>query len=321
MSKTPIDCNLVLEGGGVKGLGLVGALDVLAEHGYQVRRIAGTSAGAIIGALVAAGMPASRLREVMGTLDYRQFRDLGLIDRFGLPGQAISLWFEQGIYEGVYLHDWLAQQLADLGVRTFADLKLTEPWAAELPPERRYKLVIVATDVTRGRLVRLPWDYRAYGLDPDMQSVADAVRASMSVPFFYEPTRLGQSKLVDGAILSNFPIDLFDDDAVDGPTFGIKLSAKPEANFNFESADNTVDFARAILTTMVNAHDQMHLDDPGTISRTIFVDTAQVKTLDFDITAEQQELLYQNGRIGAEKFLNNWDYTAWQDAYRPVPKT
>jgi NTE family protein len=319
MNKPLLNCDLVLEGGGVKGLGLVGALDVLAERGYRVRRVAGTSAGAIVGALVAAGMPTSQLRQIMSTLDYRQFRDPGLIDRLGLPGQAISLWFEQGIYEGAYLHEWLTKQLAELGVHTFADLSLTEPWTAELPPERRYKLVVVATDVTRGRLVRLPWDYRAYGLAPEMQSIADAVRASMSVPFFYEPTRLGQSKLVDGAVLSNFPIDLFDD-AAEWPTFGIKLSAKPEANFNFRSADSTVDFAQAILTTMINAHDQMHLDDPSVISRTIFVDTAQVKTLDFDITAEQQELLYQNGRLGAEKFLDTWDFAAWRTKYAPASK-
>jgi NTE family protein len=100
MNKPLLNCDLVLEGGGVKGLGLVGALDVLAERGYRVRRVAGTSAGAIVGALVAAGMPTSQLRQIMSTLDYRQFRDPGLIDRLGLPGQAISLWFEQGIYEG-----------------------------------------------------------------------------------------------------------------------------------------------------------------------------------------------------------------------------
>ena len=55
-----LDADLVLEGGGVKGLALVGAIEVLEEHGYRFRRIAGTSAGAIVGALVAGGMPAAR---------------------------------------------------------------------------------------------------------------------------------------------------------------------------------------------------------------------------------------------------------------------
>ena len=47
--------DLVLEGGGVKGIALVGAISVLEERGYGFRRVAGTSAGAIVGALVAAG--------------------------------------------------------------------------------------------------------------------------------------------------------------------------------------------------------------------------------------------------------------------------
>ena len=45
--------------------------------------------------------------------------------------------------------------------------------------------------MTTGQLVRLPWDYRrVYGLDPDEQSVADAVRASMAIPFFFRPVTL-----------------------------------------------------------------------------------------------------------------------------------
>ena len=77
----------------------------------------------------------------------------------------------------------------------------------------------MTSDVTRGELVRLPWDYARYGLEADDQSVAEAVRASMSIPFFYEPLRFTgrddvgravQSYMVDGGMLSNFPIEVFD---------------------------------------------------------------------------------------------------------------
>jgi NTE family protein len=191
-------CDIVLEGGGVKGVGLVGALKELLEAGYVPCRVAGTSAGAIVGALTAAGMKADDMVTLMQELDYTKFRDEGFIDKLGLPGKAASFVFEKGLYEGAYLRDWLAAQLEKLGVRTFADLKLTEPWAEDLPPEQRYKLVVIASDVSRGRMVRLPWDYADYGLDPDEQSVADAVRASMSIPFFYEPVNLQGRYLVDG---------------------------------------------------------------------------------------------------------------------------
>lgn len=65
--------DLVLEGGGVKGIGLVGAISVLEGAGYHFERIAGSSAGAIVGSLVAAGMTASQLKEVMGSVDYTNF--------------------------------------------------------------------------------------------------------------------------------------------------------------------------------------------------------------------------------------------------------
>jgi NTE family protein len=303
--------DLVLEGGGVKGIGLIGAIEQLNKADYKFRRVAGTSAGAIVGSLVAAGMPVKTMLEVMRELDYKKFRDESFIDKLGIGGKSASLYFEQGIYEGNYLKEWLAGQLDKLGVRTFADLKITEAWAKDIPPEQRYKLVVVASDISGGRLARLPWDYKRYGLDPDKQLVADAVRASMSIPFFYEPVRLGGKIMVDGGMLSNFPIGLFDS-TPDWPTFGIKLSAQPDANMVTHEIKSTFDLAKAMLATMINAHDQMHIDDPCTAARTIFVDTLKIKATNFDITAEEQQKLFANGQKAAKQFLDTWDFKKWR---------
>lgn len=306
-------CDVVLEGGGVKGIGLVGAIRVLEQNGYAFQRVAGTSAGAIVGALVAAGMSTDTLVRTMKELDYTKFRDKGFIDKLGLPGQGLSLLFEKGIYEGKYLHTWLTEQLAAVGVKTFGDLKLTDSWAKKLPPEQRYKLVVIASDVSRGRIARFPWDYHIYGLDPDKQSVADAVRASMSIPFFYEPAKIGDKFLVDGGLLSNFPVTIFDDHTP-WPTFGIKLSAKSDANAIMNPVRNALDFAMAIVETATNAHDQMHIDDPCTQRRTMFVDTFRVKATDFSITPDQQQKLFESGTKAATEFLKTWDYAAYKHA-------
>jgi NTE family protein len=308
-------CDLVLEGGGVKGLGLVGAYAELSRAGYRPRRVAGTSAGAIVGALIAAGMPVETMLQTMREVDYTKFRDEGFTDRLGIGGKTASIILEQGVYEGRYLRDWLAGQLEKLGVRTFADLKIQEDWVKGAPVHQRYKLVVVASDISSGRLARLPWDYERYGLDPDTQLVADAVRASMSIPFFYEPVKLGDRTLVDGGMLSNFPIDLFES-TPDWPTFGIKLSAQPEANMVANPTKNTFDFAKALLATMINAHDQMHIDDPATKARTMFVETFKIKATDFDITAEEQARLFESGQDAAAKFLKTWDFKAWQKKYQ-----
>jgi NTE family protein len=318
MGRGRLDADLVLEGGGVKGIALVGAIEVLEEHGYRFHRIAGTSAGAIVAALVAAGMKGADMVKVMRQVDYGRFRDRSLLDRLGPPGKVASLVFERGIYEGRYLTTWLGEQLAAQGVRTFGDVKLRDEGADPgLLPDHRYRLVVMASDVSNGWLVRLPWNYDRYGCEADDVRIVDAVRASMSIPFFYEPVRLrdhttGQDVcLVDGGMLSNFPIEVFDrhDRRPRWPTFGIKLSARRDAALGCEyKTGGLLDLTRALVGTMTSFHDRLHIDDPSVISRTIFVDTMKVKAIDFDLTQDMAEQLYQNGRTAAETFLETWDF-------------
>lgn len=326
------DADLVFEGGGVKGIGLVGAWSVLAGAGCRARRVAGTSAGAIVGSLVAAGVDAGRLEELMREVDYEAFKDKGVLDHLGPVGMGLSALFEKGVYEGEHFRDWLDARLRAVGVRTFGDLRVDDA-GSSLAPERSYRLVVIVSDVSRGRLVRLPWDYADYGLDPDQQVVADAVRASMSIPFFYEPARLqavgpgapdGRSYLVDGGILSNFPVDVFD--RTDGlpprwPTFGVKLSARPEAAQAHKfDIGGVVDFVRALVGTMANFHDQMHIDDPAVLARTMFVDTLSVRATDFDLGADDREALFRNGREAALEFLAGWDFERYLADYRGVAR-
>ncbi len=190
--------DLVLEGGGVKGIAFASVISVLDAAGYAFPRIAGTSAGAITGALIAAlqraGEPLSRLGDIAATLDYTRFRDRGAIGRWAGPlapvVDAFSFIFESGIFEGEYLRSWLSGVLCDLGVATFGDLRLPSDPNSDVPEDHRYGLVVTASDLSRQRLALLPWDYHRYGLDPDEQPVADAVAASTTFPFFFEPVLL-----------------------------------------------------------------------------------------------------------------------------------
>ena len=301
--------DLVLEGGGVKGTGLVGAVRTLEDAGYTFPRVAGTSAGSIVGALVAAGLRGDALEHTLREVDYRSFADGPWLTRLGPVGKGLLLLAHQGIYRGDALHAWLCSQLDALGVRTFGDLRADDPDSA-LAPERSYRLVVVTTDLSRGRMVRLPWDYPDYGLDPDTQLVADAVRASMAIPYFYRPVklrcRLGTCRLVDGGVLSNFPIDTFDrrdGRAARWPTYGIKLSARPETAPALQESDGVLGMAVALVRTMLAAHDARHLDDPGVLARTMFVDTFGTSPVDFDLDEVTRERLYRGGREAAARFL------------------
>lgn len=326
--------DLVLEGGGVKGIALAGAVSVLMERGFSFPRVAGTSAGSIVGALVASGMSADRMVEVLRTTSFERFQDTAWIDRIPVLGPALSVAFEHGLFEGDYFEALLAEMLPDVA-ETFAGLRLPDDPNSTLVDDQRFSLVVMAADVSLRRLVRLPWDYREiYRTDPDEESVITAVRASMAIPFFFEPVTKHyfrgegvertpvQSTLVDGGMLSNFPVAVFD--RTDGlpprwPTFGVKLSTRPDDERMPSRAGSPLSLALAMISTMREFHDGMHIDQPVVRDRTIFVDTFGIKATDFDLSREDTERLYQSGRVSAERFLDEWDFDHYRLAYHDVP--
>lgn len=333
MTKTK-RADLVLSGGGVKGVGLVGAVVALIDAGYAPQRISGTSAGSIVGAVVAAAaqtghVSGTQVKELALQLDYRKFLDPGPLERVPLIGPSLALVRGSGIYQGDYARDWVRAQLADLGVVTFGDLAIDD---AELSPEQRYRLVVTVADVTTGQLVRLPWDYRrVYGLDPDEQSVAEAVRASMSIPFFFRPVTLRSaagltSTLVDGGLLSNFPIDSLD--RTDGkaprwPSFGVTvLPNLPDGNDKVIPALAPLrllgppHLLEDVITTVLVGRDQAYLNQPWVSARAIRVDSTDVGFLDFDITGDEVEALYQDGHAAAARFLETWNWAAYRRRFR-----
>jgi NTE family protein len=329
----PLTADLVLSGGGVKAIALAGAVVALHDAGYRTWRVSGTSAGAIVGALVAAGLTGDALTEAAMRLDYAKFADRVPLDRVPLVGPGLALIGDEGLYQGDYAREWIAGELAGLGVRTFGDLRLDDP---QLPEERRYKLVVTCADVTLGRMVRLPWDYRSvYGLDPDRQLVADAVRTSMSIPLLFRPTTLTngvtgtRSTLVDGGVVSNFPIDSLD--RTDGepprwPTFGITLVPEipgPDGtllpSWRGHVVPPTVHLLEGVVVTAVIGRDEAYRHQPWVAARTIEVRSESVGFTDFTLTQEQVRRLYDDGYQAATRFLSTWDWQDYLRRFRPHP--
>ncbi|HEX3787612.1 MAG TPA: patatin-like phospholipase family protein [Pseudonocardiaceae bacterium] len=310
--------DLVLEGGGVKGIGLLGAALELVDAGYRFERIAGTSAGAIAAALLAAyqraGEDLHKLEAVMKSCDYRRFEDGPFLERVTGPvGEGVEVLLHKGAHTGDYLYEWLGPVLEAVGVTKFGDLRLDDS-DSSLQDYQRYGLVVHTSDLSRHCLVRLPWDYSEYGRPADDQLIVDAVRASMSYPFFFRPVEFatgtgGKVTWVDGGLLSNFPITVFD--RTDGkpsrwPTWGVKLTGEPRA------VDKPVATAPGLVintvSTLLSEWNRYHLDDEGVNQRTILVDTTGVSSLDFGLTAAQQQTLFGNGQAAGQKFLRQVTY-------------
>ena len=306
--------DLVFEGGGVKGIALVGAFSVLEERGYEPQNMAGASAGAIVAALIAAGYTAAELREIIGGLDYDLFKDEAWEDRVPLMDKSLSMLKDLGLYEGEAFLDWIDGLLKAKEVRTFGDLVRRED--AEL--RYRYKAQVIASDVTERRLLVLPRDAPKLGIDdPDELSVALAVRMSMSIPIFFEPVRFMNPEtgvehlIVDGGMLSNFPVWLFDAEEPLWPTFGMKLVENPKLPLPGEpllpekprsGVLLVVDYLRSLVDTMMAAHDRLYIEEHD-FARTIAIDTLGVGTTEFGLSSERAMALYESGRTAARDFL------------------
>jgi NTE family protein len=163
---------LVLGGGGARGLAHLGVLRILEANGIPVHRIAGTSMGAIIGALYASGVSLDAMEA--------EVRQGGKLTRFI---RLVDFEMREGSYlfKGNRIRKLLAQYIGE--ERQFSDLRL--PFAA------------VTVDLLTGQEVVLREG-----------SVVDAVRASMAVPGVFAPVEMGNMMLADGGVLNNVPVDV-----------------------------------------------------------------------------------------------------------------
>lgn len=336
MNGSTKSADLVLEGGGIKGLGLVGAVLRLMHAGYEFHRVAGTSAGSVVAAFLAAGASVDQLREAMDRLDYPKVPDRAP-PPIPLVSEGVSLLRHAGAYEGNYIHEFVLEELRALGVETFGDLRSDdEGLDHNLERFHRYKLVVMATDITGGRLLRLPWDCHLLGLDPDRQKVADAVRASISIPLYFEPVTLHHGDtgkevtLVDGGVLSNFPIEVFD--RTDGrsprwPTFGVRIIPDlPENDAQLFPGIALpqlppVHLLEQVTATAITGHDQTYLERPCVRRRSMLVDTSEIGVVEFDASAEKRAQVLANGERAAGEFLDDWDWEAYKQVCgrRPQP--
>lgn len=309
--------DVVLEGGGIRAIAHVGALCAAEARGYRWQHCAGTSAGALLAALVAAGYTAGELRTLLARVDFARFaRDPGWR---GWPAvQFARLLTRGGLHTGDALEDFLRTHLRAKGKVTFGDLVCADQQHAPQTSRFRYRLVVMAADITNGRLLRLPQDLAAYGQNPDDLDIALAVRMSAGIPFFYRPIvcrdRTGRRyRVVDGGLLSNFPIDTFDVASAPAyPTLGIRLVDGPSPP---PARASLFRFSKDLLATMLSAHDRLYLADHAYV-RTISIPVHGINGMQFDLSPTQIERLYRSGECAAERFFAGWNFSAYRTVYR-----
>jgi NTE family protein len=142
----------VFEGGGVKGIALIGALEVIEQAGYRFVNIAGASAGAIVATLIAAGYTAAELKPILMDLPFDKFTDAPWTGYLPLIGGPLDLLTQHGLYKGDYFERLMRDLLRAKGKRTFGDLPLEPGQRPHNAHEPRYRFSarVVASDISRG---------------------------------------------------------------------------------------------------------------------------------------------------------------------------
>jgi NTE family protein len=184
----------VFRGGGVKGLGLAGALLGFAESTDKpVKKwvnVAGASAGAIIACYLATGHDAQEMVDLMKKTKFADFQDFPKGGEYfgGLP----NLFRRHGLAHGEKFRTWFNDTLEKA---TFADTKI--------PDSDDHRLKLIACDATNRALLVLPDDLARYRLPgqpkaivPDEFEIASAARMSMSIPYFFEPVLLVRDRVL-----------------------------------------------------------------------------------------------------------------------------
>lgn len=274
--------NLAFKGGGVLGIAYAGAITVLEQRGIlqTVEKVSGTSAGAITAALVSLNYTADEIHKIVLSTDFKTFED---------HKNPLRLATKYGIYRGDALLNWIETQIANKGLAanaTFADFK----------NKGCKDLYVFASDISIK-------DVRAFSFSKTPNVVvAEAIRASMSIPFFFEAWQFRNSNpnnhmYVDGGMVYNFPITYFDVDGKANPeTMGLYLSDLSDKVVVEEIKDDQIiHFVKAIFTTIIKAQVIDFENDESQKNRTVVIDDLGISAVNFDLTKEQQNALYDSG--------------------------
>jgi len=277
--------NLVFKGGGVRGIAYAGALSILEERGILqgIKRVAGTSAGAITAMLVALRYDAAGIKKIVGDLDFKGLEDKW--DPFRVPTHY-------GLYAGDRASEWLEKVVeAKAGPKaTFADLRAAgfrELW-------------VVATSLNNQAV-----QVFSAGNTPAV-IVSEAVRASMSIPLFFRAAQITgiDDLFVDGGTVWNYPLTIFDACVPQEETLGLYLTDFTPAPVPKVAFGQIGQYVKSLFSTLMAAQDVAVDEDPALEARTLRIDALGISATDFNLTADQKTALFNSGVNCAQKFFS-----------------
>lgn len=317
--------NIIFEGGGVKGIAYGGALKVLDEMKILqgVKRVAGTSAGAINASLLSVGYTYKEVADIIASTSFNSFKDKSwfFLSNFN------RLLYKFGFFKGDAFSTWLGDLIEKkTGNKAFTFGELQN----EAEAKGFKELFVVATNLTeqKGQVL-------SHESNPDLP-IRDAVRMSMGIPIFFKSFSWKKNIMVDGGVSWNYPINIFDYKTyLSNPANGDSISVKAYVQdddyvFNYETLgfrldSKTVidyekhnwalqpqkiggikDYTQAVINFMMETANNSHLHQ-NDWNRTVFIDSLDIKTTQFDLTPGDINNLTASGEKCTRKYFE------WRD--------
>jgi len=293
---------------------------------------------------------------VDGDKDAQEFIDALLSDasniKLAIKGTQVIDNFRDdfGLNPGKNFHDWMKNLLNQKGIKNMGDLQQLRDAGVSDGNNLRNRLsnsvynsqkglldlAIIAADITTQSKIVFPEMSELLYTNPEFANPADFARASMSIPFFFQPFRINnlptgaeawrkwnkmtglnatipnEVLFMDGGIISNFPIDIFHNNTKvpDAPTFGVKIGLdKAEINKNkkFFSLIGSV-----FNTARFSSDDNFLRTNPDFKHLIGYIDTGNHNWLNFGLTDEAKIDLFIRGAQAAAKFLNTFDWAKYK---------
>jgi NTE family protein len=349
--------DLVMEGGGVLGIALVGFTYVLEKMGIRFAMLLSamgkvneektTGTIGILANMDLAGF-------VDGDDDTRDFikavrEEAGTVKLIWKGAQVVDNVLEKfGLNPGAAFHAWMKAELEKMGIKTLADLRnqwtltpgkgplLQRAGGPVSDKDGQGGLSLVTAEITTESKVLFPAMARLFWSNPESVNPADFVRASMSIPLFFEPFRVKDlpqthttrqdwtddtgykgepprhAVFLDGGIMSNFPIDVFHepDHVPLAPTFGVKLGVDRESP---REVKRPGEFFLALVDTARHTHDFDFIKKNPDFCRLVsYIPTNEKNWLNFNLKPGEKVELFRSGALEAAKFLANFNWEEYK---------
>jgi NTE family protein len=292
---------LVFSGGGTKGISYCGALEVLEQNkilGPNIIGYAGTSAGSIIASMLAIGYTPTEIKKIMNKMNMRDLID----DKIGFIRDGYNLIEKYGAAPGNYIYNFLGDVIKEKTGNS--DYTIKQLWI-----DKKIKLVIVGTNMNTSSS-RYFYPDSKNNMDFDIP-IRKAIRISMSIPFLFEPVIYDGDYYVDGGVLDNYPLHVFDGDypgdssarlglcEPNKSVLGLQIVTNNITNdnnlVNRESLSNLMQYGYSFIKTFMIENDRRMLS-PAYQKRTIKIITPYYSSTNFNITDNDKKILIEAGK-------------------------